>query len=340
MRKRSLVLWISGVTAAVLLLAAAWVPLPYYSEGPGPAREVVPLIRVEGHPTYDSGHLVMTTVSFRQLTGILALVAWIDPDKRIIGQELLYPPGQTVAQERQRAQSQMDTSKLAAASVVLTALTDYQVSADLPGDTGDGVLIETVYSQCPAEGKLFAGDLVDSIDGTPIHDVPGASAALDAIPPGEPLTFHVSAGGEQHDVTLTRGDCPGADRPVVGIAMVNDFPFDVSIASGDVGGPSAGLMWSLGLYDLLTPGDLTGGRLVAGTGEIGLDGTVGPIGGIGDKIVAARGVGADIFLVPKNNTAEERTFDAGDMRLVPVGSFDDALAALGVTLPSDTPAAA
>jgi PDZ domain-containing protein len=333
MRKRSLLQWICGGTAAALLLAAAWVPLPYYSEGPGPAREVVPLIRVDGHTTYDSGRLVMTTVSFRQLTGVLALIAWLDPDKRIVGQDLLYPGGQTVAQERQRALSQMDTSKLAAVSVVLSALTDYRPVADLPPGQGDGVVIETVYEQCPAEGRLFAGDLVDSIDGNQIHDVADASKAMGAVAPGDPLTFHVSAGGEQHDVTVTRGDCPVTDRPIVGITMVNDFPFHVVISSGDVGGPSAGLMWGLGLYDLLTPGDLTGGRLVAGTGEMGLDGSVHPIGGIGDKIVAARGVGADLFLVPKDNLAEARTVDAGDMRLVPVGSFDEALAALGVTSP-------
>jgi PDZ domain-containing protein len=239
-----------------------------------------------------------------------------------------------VAQERQRSLSQMDTSKLAATSVVLDALTAY------PDDHGDGVLIETVFPQCPAEGELFAGDLVDTIDGTPIHDVGDASKAIDAVAPGDPLTFHVSAAGEEHDVTVTRGDCPGAGRPVVGISMVNDFPFDVRIASGDIGGPSAGLMYSLGLYDLLTPGDLTGGKLVAGTGTMELDGSVGPIGGIGDKIVAARRVGADLFLVPKDNMAEARAADAGDMRLVEVGSFDDAVTALGGTLPPDAGAGA
>jgi PDZ domain-containing protein len=334
MRKRSLILWIVGALAAAALMAAAWIRLPYYSEGPGPAREVVPLISVSGRPTYDSGRLVMTTVSFRQLTGMTALWAWIDPDQRVVGSEVLYPEGQSVAQELQRSLSQMDSSKLAATSVVLGDLTDY------PKDHGDGVVIETVYSGCPAEGELFAGDLVDSIDGTPIGDVADASDAIEAVAPGDPLTFHVSAGGEQHDVTVTRGDCPGADRPVVGISMINEFPFDVQISSGDVGGPSAGLMWSLGLYDLLTPGDLTGGRLVAGTGTMALDGTVGPIGGITDKIVAARGAGARVFLVPKDNLAEARTADTGDMELIPVASFDEALGALGVTPAADVAAAA
>lgn len=331
MRKRSRLLWIP---VAAVLLAAAWIPLPYYSVGPGPAREVVPLIAVDGHPTYDSGKLVMTTVSFRKVTGLTATIAWLDPNVAVVGQDLLYPPGLTVAQERERSLSQMDTSKIAATSVVLGRLTKY------PDDHGEGVLIETVFQRCPAEGELFAGDLVDSIGGTPINDVADASHAIESVAPGDPLTFHISAGGEQHDVTVTRGACPGADRPVVGISMVNNFPFGVQISSGDVGGPSAGMMWALGLYDLLTPGDLTDGRLIAGTGTMELDGTVGPIGGITDKVVAARSVGAQVFLVPKDNLAEARTVDPGAMQLIPVASFDGALRALGVDVPRTTPAAA
>lgn len=328
MRKRSRLSWISLAAAAAAALAAVWIPLPYFAVGPGPAREIVPLIAVEGHPTYESGKLVMTTVSFSRVTGLTATLAWLDPDEAVVEQDILYPPGVTVAQEQERALSQMDTSKIAATSVVLDRLTDY------PDDHGRGVLIEEVFQECPAEGELFAGDLVGSIGGTPVDDVADASRAIGSVAPGDPLTFHVSAGGEEHDVTVTRGSCPGADRPVVGISMVNSFPFGVEISSGDIGGPSAGLMYALGLYDLLTPGDLTDGRLIAGTGEIELDGTVGPIGGITDKIVAARGVGAQIFLVPEGDLAEARTADAGTMRLVPVGSLDDALRALGISVPT------
>jgi Lon-like protease len=319
---------------AAILLAAAWIPLPYYAVGPGPAREVVPLIAVEDHPTYDSGRLVMTTVAFQKVTGLTAMLAWLDPNETVVGQDVLYPPGLTVAQERERSLSQMDTSKIAATSVVLHRLTNY------PDDHGEGVLIETIFQKCPAEGELFAGDLVESIDGTPIDDVEDASRAIGSVAPGDPLTFHISAGGEQHDVTVTRGECPGADRPVVGISMVNSFPFGVEISSGDVGGPSAGMMYALGLYDLLTPGDLTSGRLIAGTGTMELDGSIGPIGGIADKIVAAHSIGAQVFLVPKDDLPEARTVDAGAMQLISVGSFDDALKALGVAVPSDTSAAA
>jgi Lon-like protease len=329
MSKRSLTLWI---LAAVIALAASWIRLPYYAVGPGPAREVVPLIDVTGTTTFDTGKLVMTTVSFRQVTAVTALGAWIDPSRAVVGQDLLYPGGETVAEERQRSLSQMDTSKIDASYVVLDHLTGY------PKEHSDeGVLIESVGSACPAEGKLYAGDLVESIDGTAITDVAEASAAIDAIDPGDPITFHVSAAGEEHDVTVSRGDCPGNDGPRVGISMVNDFPFDVEIASGDIGGPSAGSMFALGLYDLLTPGDLAGGRIVAGTGTIDGEGTVGPIGGITDKIVAARRVGAQLFLCPRGNYAEATTADAGDMRIVPVSTFDEALTALGVAAPENSP---
>ncbi len=333
MRKRSPLLWIF-LAAAVLLLAAAGIPLPFYSIGPGPAEEVVPLIAVDGHPTFDSGTLVMTTVSFRQVTGLGAMVAWLDPSEIVVGKDRVYPPGLTVAQERERSLSQMDTSKIDATTLVLDRLTSY------PDDHGEGVLIERVFPGCPAEGELFAGDLVESIGGTPINDVVDASDAIESVAPADPLTFHVSAGGEQHDVTVTRGTCLTADRPVVGINMVNTFPFGVEISSGEIGGPSAGMMMALGLYDLLTPGDLTDGYLVAGTGTVEPDGRVGGIGGITDKIVAARRVGAQIFLVPKENVVEARTADAGAMRLISVGSFDDALRALGVSLPADTSTAA
>ena len=114
----------------------------------------------------------------------------------------------------------------------------------------------------------------------------------------------------------------------MGISTVNPFPIPVSISSGDIGGPSAGLMFSLGLYDALTPGDLTDGRTIAGTGTMAPDGTVGPIGGIADKVVAAERVGATVFLVPKDNMAELEGVDVGDMQLISVATFDQALTEL------------
>jgi PDZ domain-containing protein len=135
----------------------------------------------------------------------------------------------------------------------------------------------------------------------------------------------VTVDGKPQVVRLVRRPCGGSEKPLVGVSMIPSFPFPISISSGDVGGPSAGLMWAITMYDLLTPGDLTGGRTIAGTGVIETDGRVDPIGGIAEKIVAARDAGADVVLLPKGNLAEARAAGADGVRLVPVASFDQAV---------------
>jgi PDZ domain-containing protein len=309
--------------------AAGWVPLPYFSWGPGPAREIVPLIHVDGAPTYgSSGHLVLTTIRFTQVTAIGALAAWIDPEQAVVDEDVVYPPGLSPSEEEERAISQMDQSKIDAAAVALAEVTDY------PRDHGPGALVEFVGPGCPAEGRLFPGDLIVRIEGEEVDSPREASRLLDAVPVDEPIELRVEADGEMHDVRVRRGSCPSSGEPVIGIVLVEPFPFEITIESGDVGGPSAGLMWAVGLYDLLTPGDLTGGRTVAGTGSIDLDGNVGPIGGILDKVVAAREANADVMLVPRANFDEVRGVEAGDLRLISVGTFDDALEALASSEPA------
>jgi PDZ domain-containing protein len=265
----------------------------------------------------------MTTVRIFPVTPLQAMWAWLDPHLSLVRRDVLFPGGETGQQEQQRSLSQMDQSKIDAAYVVLSQLEGY------PRHHGEGALIEGVVPGCPAEGELFAGDVVEAIDGMFVTSRVQASRTLDRIPADEPITFRVRAAGETHHIELSREACAGIDRPLVGIRMVNVFPIGVSISSGDVGGPSAGLMWALGLYDLLTPGDLTGGRIVAGTGTIDTDGNVGPIGGITDKVEAAERAGAGLFLVPRDDMDELRGISTGDMRLVPVNTFDGALEALG-----------
>jgi len=315
---------VAAVLGLALVFAVGFVRLPYYAVGPGPANEVIPLIRVGGgQPTYPpSGKLIMTTVSFYQVTPLEALRAWLDPHESIVAEDVLYPPGVDHATEDQRSRSQMDQSKIDAAVVVLTELEDY------PKSHGPGALIEQSFPGCPADGELFSGDLIVSIDGETVDSRTDASKLLGDVPAREPIDFRVRAAGETHDVEVAKRPCGGSKEPLVGISLVDNFPFPIVIASGNVGGPSAGLMFSLGLYDLLTPGDLTSGRTIAGTGTIAADGTVGPIGGIIDKVVAAQRVGASVFLVPKQNMAELQGVDTGDMRLIPVGTFDDAVSAL------------
>ena len=302
-----------------------WVRLPYYSQGPGPAREVFPMIRFDGHPRYESaGTLLTTTVKFQEVTALEALLVWVDPARTLVGEAVVIPPELDVDQEEARAISQMDQSKIDAAYVVLSELTDY------PEEHPRGALIEAVYPGCPADGKLFPGDLVSLVDGEPVASTEEATQALDAADPGAPSTLRVAAGGEVHLVSVERDACvPGDPRPYLGIAgMVEPFPFDIAISSGEVGGPSAGLMWAVGLYDLMTPADLTGGRTIAGTGTIGLDGAVGAIDGIREKVRAAIRVGATVFLVPADNMADLAGLDTGELRIAPVATFDEAIGAL------------
>ena len=315
--------WIVFVALGVIAGLAITIYLPWYAVAPGPARAVQPLIRFDERPRYESqGSFVMTSVRFTRLTGLGMLLAWLDPDRAIVAREVLYPDGEDVRQERERAISQMDSSKLDAAAVVMGELEGY------PKEHGEGVLIESVVPGCAADGELFPGDRILSIDGTKVDTYAAARRAIRAAPSGDTLTFGLSVDGTPEAARLVREPCGGRKRPLVGVSMIDSFPFDVSISSGDIGGPSAGLMWALGLYDLLTPGDLTGGRTIAGTGQITLDGTVIPIDGIQEKIAAAADAGATVFLVPEGNLKAAREGGDHGLRLAPVSSFDDALAFL------------
>jgi Lon-like protease len=314
--------WIAGPIAA--LLVAMWgVKLPYYSEGPGPARDVEPLIRIGGHQEFQSaGHFILTSVSFVQLNVFGAIASWIDPNRSIVSQSAFVYPGETQQEANQRAISEMDQSKIDASIVVLSRVAGY------PRAHGRGVLVEGVYGPgCPADGRLFPGDRLQALNNRPILSVFDFHRRLERMPASAPVRLRGTAGGRQFTTTIRRRRCLGSKRPLIGIAPVPSFPFGISISSGDIGGPSAGLMWSLGLYDILTPGDLTHGRTIAGTGTISADGRVGPIGGVEDKIAAARAAGANLFFVPVQNYRDAKQA-AGSMRLVPVRTFGQAVRAL------------
>ena len=319
-----------AAVGGALLVASAWVPLPYYAIGPGPASDVLPLISFEDHPRYEpSGHLVMTTVRLVQVTPLTAFATWIDPRRSLKPEDEVFPPGIDHDVEEQRSISQMDSSKIDAASVVLRMLMNY------PESHGDGALIESTVPGCPADGQLFPGDVILAIDGQAIGSLAEASRAIERVPPGQEMRFTLDVDGRTERATFARESCAAGEGPLVGVAMLDTFPIPVSIASGDVGGSSAGLMFALGLYELMTPGDLTGGLTIAGTGELGPDGTVYPISGVADKVIAAERAGATVFLVPRDNLSELRGVDVGGIRLIPVDTFEDALRALGEDVPAE-----
>lgn len=302
-----------------LLFILSLIRLPYFVLRPGPAQDVETLIHIRQHQTFPSqGHLLLTSVSYYRPNVYQAIGAWLDSTEAVVPEKDVLPPGQTQEQEFQQALSQMDTSKIDAAVVALTRYAGY------PEQHGPGLLVEDVFPKTPVEGKIFAGDVITAVDGRSVNDPDQLGSLIQAAGVGHALTFTIEAGGKTRRVSVAPAKVPGVDHPVIGVSLVNNFPFPLTIDSGNIGGPSAGLMWTLGLADLLTPGDLTGGRTVAGTGEITVEGKVLPIGGVEEKVVAAERAGATIFFVPVKDAAAARSV-ANRIVLVPVSTYLDAI---------------
>ena len=318
MRRRLL---LSVVPSVVLALCLYLVELPLWVESPGGAKSVIPLISINGAPTYDSeGRLLLTTVNVGRVNLYYALRAWLDPAASVLSEREILPPGLTDQEYDQISLSQMDRSKIAAVVVALERSSRY------PEEHGRGALVYETVPGSPADGSLFAGDLITHVDGEPLVDVQGLGRAIADDGPGR-LTVRPIEGGTERTVTLQAVLDPEVDRAVIGVYTVANFPFDVEIESENIGGPSAGLMWTLGVTDLLTPGDLTGDRAIAGTGTVDLAGNVGPIGGITLKVQAAEEADADAFLLPQANLAEARTVDT-ELELVPGVTVDQAVSFL------------
>jgi PDZ domain-containing protein len=303
-----------------LILAAALMPLPFVVYAPGYTVDVLAkdkndaeIIQVAGHQTYrDGGELRMTTVLVTapetKKTLFDLMSAWVDPDDAVYPFDAVHGDVETDEQNRIQGEVQMVTSQDSAIAVAQREL-GLEV-APLPG-------VSHVNTGEPADGALLVRDLFLEIGGRPVDTAEEVVAAIQKSTPGEPLEIVVLRDHERKEVTVVpeRGD----DGSTIGVFLGTgfQFPFDVSVnISPDIGGPSAGLMFSLAIYDTLTPGSLTDDEIVAGTGEIALDGRVGPIGGIQQKVVAARDADAELFLVPEANCEEALKADNGDMQLV------------------------
>jgi Lon-like protease len=314
----------AAALAVVLLVVASFtVPIPiFYGQLPGPIQDVERLVEVDGRRTYSSeGELYMTTVSFdTQVTLVEWIVAAVDPTKSVVERDQI--TGGMSFDELERIQLQeMRNSQSAAVVVAATAL-------GAPAPEGDGAAIVGVIRE-PAEGELERGDRIVAIDGSEITTVCDVYALLHDRAPGDALEVTVLRGSSEETFTLEAGSSPvDPAQAFLGIAMRSDYDFDpgfeAKFDTGRVAGPSAGLMLSLGLYDQLTPEDLTDGRSIAGTGTITCDGSVGPIGGIEQKIAAAEARGADAFLTPAANVPAARSV-ADAIEIVEISTFDDAL---------------
>ena len=329
MSRRSLTLLIASVGTAVAIAVSVLVPVPYVILGPGPTLNTLgkdsagrPLITISGHPTYPvNGHLNMVTVSYRGCQGnrfniFTALVAWLNPHQAVVPESEICPAGQTQKQTQEQDTQQMTSSQQAAAAAALTEL-------HIPYTTQ--VVVVQPEKGFPAYGVLKAGDVITAVDGEPVTSQASLSKLIYAHPAGSTLALTITRNGQSHQVQV--GTRSSGAHPVMGVEITEEykFPFQVKFSVGDIGGPSAGMMFALGIIDKLTAMDLTAGRFIAGTGEIEPSGKVDPIGGIQQKMIGARNAGATIFLTPAANCADTKGAVPAGLRLVKVSTLNQAV---------------
>ncbi|MFI1469442.1 PDZ domain-containing protein [Streptomyces wuyuanensis] len=345
MPRRTATMLASTLVLIVLLCVGVFMTPPYSEMTPGPTVNTLgdaggePVLQISGRKTYPtSGNLNMTTV---RVTGAdyrmnLAEVVygWLAHDNVVVPHETLYPDGKTEEQSNQENAEEFSQSQESAKVAALREL-------GIP--VKSRVVVSSIRKDSPAQGTLHAGDVVKAVDGTPVKKPDDVSKAVVKHKPGDKVTFTIvpakdaaaaeKAGKEptgSQDVQVGTVRSEQAKRTIVGITAGTDhtFPFTVDIKLADVGGPSAGLMFALGIVDKLTPADLTGGKFIAGTGTIDDKGVVGPIGGIEMKLVGARNAGAEYFLTPSDNCAAAASDIPEGLTLIRVKTIDDATKSL------------
>ncbi len=319
------------------LLGAA-VPVPYVAQVPGPSYDTLgeqdgrPLISIDGRERDDpSGELDITTllVSSKGVSLLRAFQGWLDDEVIVVPEESVYPPERSVEETRKANREAFLTSEEAATSAALGHL-GHPVK----------VVVRGLAEDSPSAEALREGDAVEAVDGRPTPDLVTLTDVLTGIPPGTEVEVRYSRLGETGTVTVTTADAPERDGSLLGISVreMPSAPFDVDISIEKVGGPSAGLMLTLGIIELVGEEDLTGGASVAGTGTIDETGAVGRIGGITLKVRAAEDNGADLFLVPADNCADLLAAGEPPVPTARVETLDDALAALDDLRAGRTPA--
>jgi Lon-like protease len=325
----------AGLVLALIAVGATWfLPSDSYLLLPDEAKPLAAKVTVEGEKPHPPGGIYYVDVIVRQASLLEELVGAARPDGAdLVPQHALVPPGSSFRERREQNLRQMDRSERIAAAVALREL-GYDVTAE-----PEGALVVAVAQGAPAAGKIEPTEVIVAVDGSPVRTPDELRRLIAKRKPGESVELRVRAGGATRTVkvdTIESPDEPG--RPIIGVQVEQsaniELPVQVEIDLGGVGGPSAGLAFALDVIEELR-GDVDRGLRVAATGELQLDGDVAPVGGIKQKVIGARRSGADVFLVPAGDNAEEARRHAGDLRVIPVESFRQALRALA-TVPRKT----
>lgn len=330
----------SVVAIVVILLVAvlgSLIHVPYAVFSPGPVTNTlgsetnsegtkVPRIEVEGAKTYPAkGRLDFTTVRVSGGPGFPVNVwEWIgarlDSATTVVPADQVFAPEQTREQIQAENEVAMRSSQDDATAVALRAL-DYTVP--------EAVVVDSLTPDSPAKDSLKRGDILRRVEGAAVADAASVRDQLAKLPGGSSVRLDITREGKKLTVTSPTKSSPEG-RTVLGVVLSSsfDFPVEVTVDAGNVGGPSAGLMFALGIYDVLTPGNLTGGKPIAGTGTIDAAGKVGPIGGIKQKVIGAQDAGAVAFLAPADNCAELDAVVPPDIEVYSVKTFDQAKTAV------------
>jgi PDZ domain-containing protein len=321
-----IILAIAVVAVGVTVLLLWPVKVPYFAMSPGPVEEVADLIVIADEATFASdGELYLLTVGLREVNMFEWVEAQFDRETDLIEREKIRPSGVTQEEVTRRNLESMNESIDTAVFVALASL-GYDV-----GFVGEGAEVLEVVTDSPAEGNLEAGDVVTSVAGRAVSTAEEAAEVIRSFGIGDTITLAGSRGDGEFSTEIELAAHPDVvGSPMVGVVFDTanlelDLPIDVEIDSRNIGGPSAGMMYALTIIDLLTEGDLTKGHRIAGTGTIRFDGTVGPIGGVRQKVFAARGIGAEFVFVPVDNYPDALTAASEDIEIVQVATLQDAL---------------
>ncbi|MDH2429792.1 PDZ domain-containing protein [Sphaerisporangium sp. TRM90804] len=331
MSRRALTLMVAGVLTLALGFGGALLPVPYVALSPGPTENTLgdfkgkPVITIAGRQTYPTtGKLSLVTVAYQggptaRIDLLTALRGWMDPTVAVVPEETIFPKTVSVKEVEQQNTQEMTGSQQDATAA---ALNELKIPIKML------VTVVTTQKGRPADGKLRPGDQITHVDGKPVHTIEEVSELVRGHKPGEQVRFRVLRDTKPSEVQVAT--VAGNSGSVVGVMMGTrfEFPFTVTVNVGDVGGPSAGLMFSLGIFDKLTPGALTAGRSIAGTGTITADGKVGAIGGIQQKMIGARNAGATVFLTPADNCDDAVPAVPKGLRLVKVSTMHEAVQAI------------